>query len=70
MPGKTQIAPTLQTDAATITPAANPARERCTKSPKDFFIKNTQPAPNVVPKNGIKIPRKVSISLTAFTIIF
>ena len=34
--------------------------------PRDFFIKNTQAAPNVVPKKGIMIPRKVSIRLTAF----
>ena len=56
----------LQMDAATITPAAKPASERCTKSPKDFFIKNTQAAPSVVPKKGIMIPMKVSIRLTAF----
>ena len=31
----------LQTDAATITPAANPASARCTKTPSDFFIKKT-----------------------------
>ena len=56
----------LQMDAATITPAAKPARARCTRSPRDFFIKNTQAAPSVVPKNGIIIPIKVSIFLTAF----
>ena len=31
----------LQIDAATITPAAKPASARCTKSPRDLFIKNT-----------------------------
>ena len=56
----------LHIDAATITPAAKPARARCTRSPRDFFIKNTQAAPSVVPKKGIMIPRKVSICLTAF----
>ena len=54
--------------AHTITPAAKPASERCTKSPKDFFIKNTQAAPSVVPKKGIMIPMKVSIRLTAFAL--
>ena len=55
----------LQIDAATITPAAKPARARCTETPSDFFIKNTQAAPSVVPKKGIMIPIKVSICLTA-----
>ena len=58
----------LQIDAATITPAAKPARERCTRSPSDFFIKNTQAAPSVVPRKGISIPIKDSIRLTAFAL--
>jgi len=58
----------LQIDAATITPAAKPARARCTRSPRDLFIKNTQAAPSAVPKKGIMIPRKVSICLTAFAL--
>ena len=58
----------LQMDAATITPAAKPARARCTKLPRDFFIKNTQAEPSAVPKKGIMIPRKVSIRLTAFAL--
>ena len=53
----------LQIDAATITPAAKPASERWTRSPSDFFIKNTQAAPAVVPRNGIRIPRTVCICL-------
>ena len=60
----------LQMDAATITPAAKPARDRRTKSLSDCFIKNTQAEPNVVPRKGISIPRKVSICLTAFTLRF
>jgi hypothetical protein len=44
------------TDAATITPEANPNKDFCTIGLKSLFKKNTQPAPNVVPKNGIKIP--------------
>lgn len=35
----------LQTEAATITPAANPVRMRCTLSLREFFIKKTQAAP-------------------------
>ena len=58
----------LQIEAATITPAAKPARDRRTKSLSDFFIKNTQAAPSAVPKKGIMIPRKVSIRLTAFAL--
>ena len=60
----------LQMDAATITPAAKPARERCTRSPRDLFIKNTQAEPSVVPKKGIMIPIKVSIRLTAFALLY
>ena len=60
----------LQMDAATITPEAKPARDRRTKSLSDFFIKNTQAEPSVVPKKGIMIPRKVSICLTAFALRF
>ena len=55
----------LQIDAATITPAAKLARARCTRSPRDFFIKNTQAEPSVVPKKGISMPRKVSICFIA-----
>mgnify|MGYP007103708659 CR=1 FL=1 len=58
----------LQIEAATITPAAKPARARRTRSPRDFFIKNTQAEPSVVPKKGIMIPKKVSIYLTAFAL--
>ena len=39
----------LQIDAATITPAAKPASERCTILLSDFFIKNTHAEPSVVP---------------------
>ena len=60
----------LQIDAATITPAAKPASERCTKSPSDFFIKNTHAAPSVVPRNGISIPRKVSKLLHRLFVVF
>ena len=46
----------LQTEAATITPAAKPVNERCTVSLSVFFMKKTQAAPSVVPRNGIKMP--------------
>jgi hypothetical protein len=51
----------LQTDAATITPAANPVSARCTLSLSVSFIRNTHAAPNDVPKNGIKIPQNTFI---------
>lgn len=51
-----------QIDAATITPAAKPASERCTILLSDFFIKNTHAEPSVVPIKGISIPIKVSIT--------
>ena len=46
----------LQTEAATITPAAKPVSARCTRSLSLFLIKNTHAAPRDVPRNGIKIP--------------
>ena len=46
----------LHTDAATMTPAAKPVRDRCTRSLRDFFMKKTQAAPKDVPRNGIRIP--------------
>ena len=47
----------LQTEAAAITPAANPVNDLCTEAFSLFLINNTQDAPNMVPKNGIRIPR-------------
>ena len=46
----------LQTDAATITPAAKPVSAFCTVLLSPFFINSTQAAPKDVPKKGIKIP--------------
>ena len=60
----------LQIDAATITPAAKPASARCTKSPRDLFIKNTHAEPSAVPIKGIKIPNNTSICFTAFAMYF
>ena len=50
----------LHTDAATITPAAKPVRARWMPSLRDFFKKNTQPAPRLVPRKGINIPQNAS----------
>ena len=60
----------LQMDAATITPAANPASARCTCFLSVFFIKSTHAAPSVVPMNGISIPRKISIYASPFAVSF
>gem|GEM_PF-3415502 len=46
----------LQTDAATMTPAAKPVSARCSPSDICSFIKKTQAAPRVVPINGIINP--------------
>ena len=56
----------LQTEAATITPAAKPVSERCTASLSAFFIKNTHAAPSAVPRNGIRIPQNVCIRQLPF----
>ena len=50
----------LHTEAAVITPAANPARARRTPSRSFVFRKNTHAAPSVVPRKGIRIPGIVS----------
>ena len=50
----------LHTEAATITPAAKPLSARCTGRLRSFFIKNTQHAPALVPRNGIKSPSSTS----------
>ena len=42
----------LQTDAAAITPAANPVRARWSVSPMPRSRKKTQPAPRDVPRKG------------------
>ena len=52
----------LHTDAATITPAANPVSARCTPTASVLRIKNTHAAPTAVPTNGISIPSNVSTS--------
>jgi len=51
------------TDAAIITPAANPISARRTPSCISRFIKNTHAAPSVVPINGIINPQKTVVIL-------
>ena len=51
----------LQTDAAVITPAANPVSPRWTPSDRPCRIPNTQAAPRAVPANGISTPYNASI---------
>ena len=46
----------LQTEAATITPAAKPVRERRRASLRLLRRKNTQAEPAAVPRNGIRSP--------------
>lgn len=46
----------LQTDAATMTPAANPVSALCTIWFSLFFMNSTQAEPSVVPRNGIRMP--------------
>ena len=53
------------TDAATITPAANPYRTFSTLLFSLSFIKKTIAAPNTVPANGINKHASIFISLTS-----
>ena len=45
------------TEAATMMPEANPRSIFWMTGLISFCTKNTQPAPMVVPRNGIKIPK-------------
>ena len=56
------------TDAAIITPDANPSNSFCTFSFISFRIKNTIAEPNVVPANGIKIPAKIIRFIFSFSL--
>ena len=49
------------TEAATMTPAANPVNILCILPPICFFRKKTQAAPAVVPKKGIRRPATILI---------
>ena len=50
-----------QTEAATITPDANPRNAFWTLGFNAFFRKNTQAAPAVVPIKGIMIPANIPL---------
>ena len=51
----------LQTDAATMTPAAKPVRLLCTISFSCPLRKNTMAAPREVPRKGIASPCIISL---------
>ena len=55
----------LQTEAATITPAAKPMSAFCTRAESSSFITNTHAAPRLVPRNGMRSPAKSSFSIIA-----
>ena len=53
----------LQMEAATITPAAKPVSDRCTRALSEPRMKNTQAEPSAVPTNGIKRPFQISTGI-------
>ena len=50
------------TEAATITPEANPNKAFCTRGERPSFIINTNAEPNIVPSKGISKPI-ISVSI-------
>ena len=61
----------LQTEAATITPAAKPVSARCTPVRRSFLRKNTQAEPAEAPRNGIRSPvMTVFICAPSFLLYF
>ena len=57
------------TEAATITPAANPSSDFWINGFNSFFTKNTQTAPRVVPIKGMISPKNTVIN-TPFCLLF
>ncbi len=45
-----------QTEAATITPEANPKRAFCRRAGMSCFMKKTNGEPSMVPKSGMRRP--------------
>ena len=45
-----------QTDAATITPEANPNNNFCNRTDISSFIRKTNAEPSIVPNSGSRIP--------------
>ena len=54
-----------QTEAATITPEANPNRAFCNRAGISSFIRKTNPDPSIVPNKGIKRP--IIFTIWSFT---
>ena len=52
------------TDAATITPDANPNRSFCINAGMSRFMRNTKDAPNAVPRNGIRSVAKIGFMIS------
>ena len=52
------------TDAATITPDANPNRNFCINAGMSRFMRNTKDAPNAVPRNGIRSVAKIGFMIS------
>ena len=52
------------TDAATITPEANPNKDFCSLSDISPFIKNTKAEPSMVPSSGISNPMIIVVVIT------
>lgn len=53
----------LHTEAAVMTPAANPVRLLCTRKCGSLRRKNTQADPAVVPINGISMPYIICVNI-------
>jgi hypothetical protein len=56
------------TDAATMTPDANPSSDFCNRTDISFFMRKTKDAPNIVPNNGMSSPMINAISANIFLI--
>ena len=52
------------TDAATITPDANPNRIFCINAGISRFMRNTKEAPNAVPRKGIRSVAKIGFMIS------
>ena len=49
------------TEAATITPEANPSRAFCRRTGMSCFMKKTNAEPSIVPKSGMRRPIRFTI---------
>ena len=55
------------TDAATITPDANPSRIFCINAGISRFMRNTKDAPNAVPRKGIRSVAKIGFMISLYS---